>query len=105
MYLSDSGLILSQHFTVVAVVFLVVHLVNCHAVRLRGDVAHLITFFGFIVHGAFAIESAAILALTVGVKEDAETGDADAAEDTKNVALVFVKLGWCFATEYKQIVA
>jgi hypothetical protein len=98
-------LILSQHFTVVAVVFLVVHLVNGHAIGLRGDVAHLIAFFGFVVHGALAFVSAAILTLAVGVEEDAQTGDADAAEDTENVALVFVKLGWCFAAEHEEVVA
>jgi hypothetical protein len=102
---NTSGLILSQHLTIVTIIFLVVHLVDGHAIGLCGDVAHLVAFFGFVVHGLYAVIAGALLCLTIRVEEDAETGYADPAKDTKYVALVFVEFGWGFAAENEQIVA
>jgi hypothetical protein len=72
---------------------------------LRGDVAHLVAFFGFVVHGFGAFVVVSILCLAVGVEEDTETSDTDAAKDTEDVALVFVEFGWGFAAEDEQVVA
>jgi hypothetical protein len=96
---------LTQHLTVVSIVFFVVHLVYYHAVSLCGHVAHLITLVGFVEHGTLAIITNAAFGLTVRVEENAETGYADSTKDAENVTLMFVELGWGFATKDEEIIA
>jgi hypothetical protein len=100
-----SGLILSHHLAIVSEPVFVVHFIHGHAGRLCCDVAHLVAFFGFIVHGASAFIAVADFALAIGVEEDAKTGDADSAEDAENVALVLIELGWGFAAKDEEVVA
>jgi hypothetical protein len=101
----SSGLILSQHLAIVTVVFFVVHLVNGHTVGLGSDVTHLVAFFSLVVHGLYAIVAGAFLCLAVGIEENAETGYADPAKNTEDVALVFIEFRWSFAAKDKQVVA
>lgn len=100
-----SRLILSHHLTIISKAVFLVYFVHGHTGRLSCDVTHLVTFFGFVVHGAFAFVAAAEFALAVGVEEDAEASDADPTEDAENVALMFVELWRGFTAEDEEVVA
>jgi hypothetical protein len=52
-----------------------------------------------------AIITNAAFGLTVRVEENAETGYADSTKDAENVTLMFVELGWGFATKDEEIIA
>lgn len=62
--------ILPHHLAVVAEFFIIIHFVNCHAVRLRGDVAHLVSLFGVVVHGTLAIVASSVFSLAICVEKD-----------------------------------
>lgn len=89
-------LVLAQHLAVAEIFILVYH----HSVGLGGDVENDIGLVAVFVHGALVVGegSLAILVGVVGVEELAETLDAYAAEDTEDVALMFVELCLMLAT-------
>jgi hypothetical protein len=96
--------ILSHHLTVVKVL-VVNHFVNGHAVGLVRDVAHLVSFFGVLEHGCLAVVTGLVGRLAGMVEETTETGHANATENTEDVALVVVELGWGFSAEDEEVVA
>jgi hypothetical protein len=81
---------LTQHLAVAEVLVFIYH----HAVSLGGDIEYDVGFLAIFVHGSFVIGegSLSVLGLVVDVEKLAETLNAYATKDTKDVALVFVEL-------------
>lgn len=82
-------LVLTQHLTVTEVLILIYH----HAISLGGDIENDIGFLAVFIHGSLVVGegSLAILVVVVGVEELTEALDAYTAENTENLALVFVE--------------
>jgi hypothetical protein len=83
-------LVLTQHLAVTEVFVLIYR----HSISLSCDIEYDIGFLAIFVHGSFVVGegSLSMLGLVVDIEELAKTLNADAAKDTKDVALVFVEL-------------
>ena len=98
-------LVQASHLAIVAEL---VFLVDGHGVRLRRDHHHVVTVVVVVIHGTIVDAEGIcvrVLITVIRIHERTETLDANAAEDTKDVALVFVKLGRGFAAEGEEVLA
>lgn len=112
------GLLLTHHFAALSEIF--VHFFDVHAVRLGGDVEYHLRLLTLVEHVAIRIENRGASIRGIGIEVVAQTRDADTAENTENVALMFVELWegvngvlrqtrevgqtWrCFAAEHNEV--
>jgi hypothetical protein len=110
--------VLTQHFTIAQVLVFV----NGHVVGLSRDINNNVVFVAVFIHGPLVVrERLAVLVSVIGIEEDTEALDANTAEYTKNVSLMFVEFysdvsgrtlaearcpTWrCFATEGEEVFA
>jgi hypothetical protein len=81
-------LVLAQHLAVAQVLVFV----NGHVVGLSCDIDDNVRFISVFVHGPLVVrEGVAVLVSVVGIEEDTKALDANTAEYTENVSLVFVE--------------